>query len=230
MDNTSRDKTWLWSGAGACTGLLVRRWSLHWTLGQDTGVNLGAEVSRSRRAWRRSGRRAWLQNGQRAWESHIRKNLTSEQPAGLREPQPVDLSERQPAKLTLERPADLTDEQPANLTDERPADSQHSRWSRRTPMPNYSRLGRDDERRLPCRGKNKQEPTKKTFKKRKIKQWKKVPLTLWLGLVFCHGAHTAGRNKDHGDEDKLKSTVFNPTQQGKTRQGWDTQEHRERNK
>ncbi len=70
----------------------------------------------------------------------------------------------------------------------------------------------------------------KTFKKRKIKQWKKAPFTLCLCLVFCHGAHTAGRNEDHGDEDKLKYTVFNKIQQGKTRQGWDTQEHKERNK
>ncbi len=32
VDNTSGDMTWLWSGAGACTGLLVRGWSLHWNL------------------------------------------------------------------------------------------------------------------------------------------------------------------------------------------------------
>ncbi len=44
--------------------------------------------------------------------------------------------------------------------------------------------------------------------------------------ILCHGAHTAGRNEDHGEEDKLKYTVFNKIQQGKTRQGWDTQEHR----
>ncbi len=36
--------------------------------------------------------------------------------------------------------------------------------------------------------------------------------------------HTAGRNEEHADEDKLKLTVFN---EGKARQGRaDTQEHR----
>ncbi len=29
-----------------------------------------------------------------------------------------------------------------------------------------------------------------------------------------HGAHTAGRNEDPGDEDKLQYTVFNKIQQG----------------
>ncbi len=35
--------------------------------------------------------------------------------------------------------------------------------------------------------------------------------------------HTAGRNEEHADEDKLKITVFNKSKQGKTRQGWHTE-------
>ncbi len=31
--------------------------------------------------------------------------------------------------------------------------------------------------------------------------------------------HTRGRNEEHGDEDKLKITVFNVSKQGKARQG-----------
>ncbi len=50
-----------------------------------------------------------------------------------------------------------------------------------------------------------------------------------IPITDCHGAHTAGRNEEHGDEDKLKYTVFNKIQHGKTRQGWGTQEHKERN-
>ncbi len=67
-------------------------------------------------------------------------------------------------------------------------------------------------------GENKQEQTK-TCKKRCLL------ILVWSSVTV----HTAGRNEEHADEDKLKLTVFNmdKARQGKARQGRaDTQEHR----
>ncbi len=55
-----------------------------------------------------------------------------------------------------------------------------------------------NERRLPCRGTNRQEQNK-TFKNEKTKRGEGVPLTVWVWSSVT--VHTAGRNKEHGDED-----------------------------
>ncbi len=48
-------------------------------------------------------------------------------------------------------------------------------WSRRTPMPNNSWLGRDDERWLSCRRNTNREPKNKQNK------------TRWMGAAYCCG-------------------------------------------
>ncbi len=62
----------------------------------------------------------------------------------------------------------------ACLGEPRTADS---RRSRRTPTPKLSGLGRDYERRVPCRGTDTQEQTK-TFKSKKTKRGEGAPLTV----------------------------------------------------
>ncbi len=46
----------------------------------------------------------------------------------------------------------------------------------------------------------KQNRKQKDFQKH-VKQNGENGRRLLLGPVFCHGAHTAGRNEEHGDED-----------------------------
>ncbi len=73
----------------------------------------------------------------------------------------------------------------------RPVDSRHSRRSRRTPTPTWRGLGQDDERRLPCRGTNRQNSgTNKNFSKNEQNKTGWMGAAYGLGLVFCHGAHT----------------------------------------
>ncbi len=65
--------------------------------------------------------------------------------------------------------AGLTSERPAGLRDSRATDLRHTRRFCQTPTPNYSWLGRDDERQLPCRGPKRHEQTKNYQKTNKTK-------------------------------------------------------------
>ncbi len=68
--------------------------------------------------------------------------------------------------------------------------------TRRTPTPTWRGLGRKDEWRLPCRG------TNKSISKTEHKtRWRGAAYFLvWSSVTV----HTAGRNEEHADEDKLK--------------------------
>ncbi len=56
---------------------------------------------------------------------------------------------------------------------------------------------------------------KQKTNKTKRGEWAPLTLLVWSSVTM----HTAGRNEEHADEDKLKITVFNLDKQGKTRQG-----------
>ncbi len=60
-------------------------------------------------------------------------------------------------------------------------------------------LERDDERRLPCREKDRtQEPNKRLLKTKNKTGW--MGAAYGLGLVFCHGAHSR-EEQGHADEE-----------------------------
>ncbi len=149
MENTSGDMTWLWTGTGAFTGLLVRGWSLHWTV---RTLERTLELK-----WATAGGLDISEAG--GLEGATAGGLDFGTAGRLEGAAALELDWWVAGGLGLaagwtdERLADLSEPRPANLTDERPVDSQHSRRSRRTPTLNFSRLGRNDELRLPCRGK-----------------------------------------------------------------------------
>ncbi len=136
----------------------------------------------------------WSQRRPAGLPHELHVGLPHERQAGLGEPRTAaSISLRtaglgEPRTLALLYPRTGGLDGPwtvADLRDSWPADS---RRSRRTPTPNISGLGRDDERRLPCRGTNKQEQIK-TFKNEQNKtRW--VGAAYCFGLVFCHGAHS----------------------------------------
>ncbi len=146
-----------WSGAEARTGPLVRGWSLHWTLGQDTAANFGAEVSRSRQAWHRSGRRDWDAHSQ--WDGQMNGRQT-----WLRIDRQAWVSRGRRAWLRSGWWTWLTSGQ------------RRSRW---TPMANFSKLGQNDVWRFPCRKKIKNKSENNFFfKTRKTKLRECAPLTV----------------------------------------------------
>ncbi len=81
------------------------------------------------------------------------------------------------------------------------------------PNSHLHRLGRDDEQRLPCHGKHKQNPKKKKLSKTNQTKWGE-----WHRLLFRTSVmvHKTGRNEDYETRSKLKKAVFNIGKAGQT--------------